>query len=38
VQVEFLDPIALFEMTGRPEVAPLAQEVRARLDRVMAAL
>jgi uncharacterized protein (DUF302 family) len=38
VHVEFLDPIALFEMTGRPEVAPLAQEVRARLERVMAAL
>ena len=38
VQVEFLDPIALFEMTGRPDVGPLAKEVRARLDRVMAAL
>jgi uncharacterized protein (DUF302 family) len=38
VHVEFLDPIALFEMTGRPDVGPLAQEVRARLDRVMAAL
>jgi uncharacterized protein (DUF302 family) len=38
VHVEFLDPIALFEMTGRPDVAPLAQEVRARLERVMAAL
>ncbi|HYA65758.1 MAG TPA: DUF302 domain-containing protein [Burkholderiaceae bacterium] len=38
VHVEILDPIALFEMTGRPEVAPLAQEVRARLDRVLAAI
>jgi uncharacterized protein (DUF302 family) len=38
VHVEFLDPIALFEMTGRPDVAPLANEVRARLDRVLAAL
>jgi uncharacterized protein (DUF302 family) len=38
VHVEFLDPVALFEMTGRPEVEPLAREVRARLDRAMAAL
>lgn len=27
-----------FGKTGRPDVGPLAQEVRARLDRVMAAL
>jgi uncharacterized protein (DUF302 family) len=38
VHVEFLDPIALFELTGQPDVGPLAREVRARLDRVMAAL
>lgn len=38
VHVELLDPIALFEMTDRAEVAPLAREVRARLDRVLAAL
>ena len=38
VHVEMLDPIALFELTGRADVAPLAHEVRARLDRVLAAL
>ncbi len=38
VQVELLDPIALFELTERADVAPLAREVRARLDRVLAAL
>jgi uncharacterized protein (DUF302 family) len=38
VQVEFLDPKPLFELTGRPEVEPLATEVRARLERVMRAL
>lgn len=38
VHVELLDPIAMFQLTGRPEVAPLAREVRARLERVLAAL
>ena len=38
VHVEFLDPKPLFELTGRPEVEPLATEVRARLQRVMNAL
>jgi uncharacterized protein (DUF302 family) len=38
VHVEFLDPVALFELTGRADVEPLAREVRARLERVMAAL
>ena len=38
VHVEFLDPKPLFDLTGRPEVEPLATEVRARLARVMDAL
>ncbi|CAG0974239.1 hypothetical protein BURK1_01389 [Burkholderiales bacterium] len=38
VHVEMLDPIALFELTGRADVEPLAREVRARLDRVLAAI
>jgi len=38
VHVEFQDPISLFEMTGRADVLPLACEVRARLDRVLAAM
>jgi uncharacterized protein (DUF302 family) len=38
VHVEFLDPRPLFELVGRPEIGPLATEVRSRLQRVMAAL
>jgi uncharacterized protein (DUF302 family) len=38
VHVEFMDPKPMFELIGRPEVAPLAAEVRARLQRVMQAL
>ena len=38
VHVEFMDPQPMFEMVGKPEVAPLAAEVRARLVRVMDAL
>ena len=38
VHVEFLDPQPMFELVGKPEVAPLAAEVRARLLRVMDAL
>jgi uncharacterized protein (DUF302 family) len=38
VHVEVLDPIPLFELTGRPEVEPLAREVRARLERALSAL
>ena len=36
--VEFMDPDAVLELVGRPEVASIAGEVRARLQRVMAAL
>lgn len=38
VHVEMLDPIALFGLTGRADVEPLAREVRARLDRALAAV
>jgi uncharacterized protein (DUF302 family) len=38
VHVEFLDPRPLFALVGRPEIGPLATEVRSRLQRVMAAL
>jgi len=38
VHVEFLDPLPLFRLTGRAAVEPLANEVRARLVRVMNAL
>lgn len=38
VRVEFMDPSAVLELVGKPEIAQLADEVRNRLDRVMAAL
>ena len=38
VHVEMLDPIALFALTGRADVEPLARDVRARLDRALAAV
>ena len=36
--VAFMDPNAVLGLVGRPEVAPIAAEVRARLVRVMEAL
>ena len=38
VHVEMLDPIALFELTGRADVEPPTHEVRTRLDRALAAI
>ena len=38
VQVEFLDPGMMGQMTDDPDVAALGQEVREKLLRVMAAL
>jgi uncharacterized protein (DUF302 family) len=38
VHVEFMDPRPMFELVSRPEVEPLADEVRERLRRVMEAL
>ena len=36
--VEFMDPNAVLELAGRPEVGAIAGEVRTRLQRVMQAL
>ena len=36
--VGFMDPVAVMQMTDDPEVARVAAEVRARLERVRAAL
>jgi uncharacterized protein (DUF302 family) len=36
--VEFMDPAAVLQLVGRPEVATLAADVRQRLQRVMNAL
>ena len=35
--VEFMDPNAVLQLVGRPEIATLAADVRGRLERVMAA-
>ena len=36
--VAFMDPVAVLQMTSDPEVAAVAKEVRARLERVRSAL
>jgi len=36
--VEFMDPNAVLQLVGRPEIAGIAAEVRARLERVMTSL
>ena len=36
--VEFMDPDAVLQLVGRPEVGTIAAEVRSRLERVMNAL
>ena len=36
--VEFMDPNAVLGLVGRPEMAPIAAEVRTRLERALAAL
>jgi len=38
VQVEFLDPATLGEMTGNPDIDPIGKAVREKLQRVMQAL
>ena len=38
VSVQTVDPQMLVDITEAPELAPLAQDLRARLDRVFAAL
>ena len=36
--VEIMDPRAVLELVGRPEIAKIAGEVRGRLERVLAAM
>ena len=36
--VEIMDPLAVLGLVSRPEVEPIAKEVRARLERVLAAV
>lgn len=38
VQVEFMDPAMMGEMTGKAELGDLGDEVRQKLQRVMAAV
>lgn len=37
-RVDIMDPLAVMQLVGKPEVAKIASEVRGRLDRVLAAL
>ena len=37
-RVEIMDPDAVLQLVGRPEIAAVAREVRQRLERVLAAL
>lgn len=36
--VDIMDPLAVMQLVGKPEVAKIATEVRGRLERVLAAL
>ena len=36
--VEAMDPLAVMQLVGRPEVEEIAREVRARLERALGAL
>ena len=36
--VDIMDPLAVMKLTGKPEVARIASEVRERLDRVLSAV
>jgi uncharacterized protein (DUF302 family) len=36
--VAFMDPVAVLQMTSNPEIASIATEVRARLQRVKSEL
>lgn len=37
-RVDIMDPRAVLQLTGRPEITPIATEVRQRLERVLAAI
>jgi uncharacterized protein (DUF302 family) len=36
--VDIMDPLAVMQLVGKPEVETIATEVRSRLDRVLGAL
>ena len=38
VQVEFLDPAMMGQLTGNPDIGPIGSDVREKLQRVMRAL
>jgi uncharacterized protein (DUF302 family) len=38
VVVAAVDPVAMFSIVGRPDIEPIAQEVRSKLERVLEAL
>jgi len=38
VHIDFMDPVSVMSLVGDPGVVPLANDVKGRLERVMAAL
>lgn len=38
VHVDFMDPGAVLDLVGKPDIGPLAEEAKQRLERVMQAL
>ena len=38
IRIEFMDPNAVLDLVGKPEIRQLAAEVRQRLERVLQAL
>jgi uncharacterized protein (DUF302 family) len=37
-RVDIMDPLAVMQLVGKPEVATIAKEVRGKLERVLAAV
>lgn len=38
IHVSAIDPVKMFEVVGRDDIQPIADEVRGRLERVLAAI
>ena len=38
IRVDVMDPLAVMQLVGKPEVATIASEVRGRLERALAAV
>ena len=38
IRIDIMDPLAVMQLVGKPEVATIATEVRGKLERVLAAV